>query len=248
MPAMKLVSLNIEGHRHLEERVLPFIQHEQPDVVCLQEVFEADVPRIKSALGMEGHFVPVAQVDQTSIHMSHALGAWGLLQLSRLPIQHQSHAYYMGGPGELPSFMADGNPNGMNRVVLWVEIPVAGQIYRIATTHFIWSTKGNSTPLQLEKLEALFKILADLPDLIICGDFNAPRGKETFARLAAKYHDNIPPEVKTSLDGQFHKAGQLQLMVDGLFSTPEYQVSQVRVEGGVSDHKAIVALVEKSTP
>lgn len=242
---MKLVSLNIESHRHLEERVLPFLLAEKPDVVCLQEVFEVDVPRIKTALGMDGHYLPMANVTETNRHIQHAYGKWGLLQLSRLSITATSHAYYQGGPERLPIFFENNDSNSMNRVVLQMEVKADDQVFRIATTHFIWSTNGDSTPLQLEKLEKLLKILAPQPDLILCGDFNAPRGRETFARLAARYHDNIPPEILTSIDGDFHKAGQLMLMVDGLFTTPEYQVSDVRVVGGVSDHKAIVGEIKK---
>lgn len=39
---MKLISLNIEGHKHID-RQLPFFEIEAPDVLCLQEVFEPDV-------------------------------------------------------------------------------------------------------------------------------------------------------------------------------------------------------------
>lgn len=240
---LKLASINIEAHMHVEERVIPFLLKEQPDVVNLQEVFEVDVPVIKAALGMEGTYLPMANVTETSIHIKHALGSWGLLQLSRLPIKEQGHGYYQGNAETLPIFLENNNPNSMNRIVQWQKVEHQGQIYTIVHTHFIWSTQGESTPLQLERLDQMFEILDQFPDLIITGDFNAPRGKETFARLAARYRDNIPLEVTTSIDGQFHKAGQLELMVDGFFSTPEYQVTDVRVEAGVSDHKALVGNV-----
>jgi len=241
---LKLASINIEAHRHLTERVLPFLLYEKPDVINLQEVFEVDVPLIKETLGMEGQYVALANVTETSIHTKHALGNWGLLQLSRLPMIEYDHAYYMGGPEKVPIFL-ENEPNSMNRAVQWLEVMHNGQRYRIANTHFIWSTHGDSTPLQLEKLDEMLRILEQFKDLIITGDFNAPRGKETFSRLAARYHDNIPPQVTTSIDGQFHKAGQLELMVDGFFSTPQYQVSEVRVEAGISDHKALVGTVLK---
>ena len=37
----------------------------------------------------------------------------------------------------------------------------------------------------------------------------------------------------------------LGLMVDGLFTTPKYIASNVKLEPGVSDHMAIVANIEK---
>ncbi len=76
--------------------------------------------------------------------------------------------------------------------------------------------------------------------------------------IAAKYKDNIPAEYVWSLDMGLHRAanGGLQegaaaqglpgLMVDGLFSTPEYTISDVRMHDGISDHCAIVAQVTKA--
>jgi len=244
---MKLVSINIEGHRHLHERVLPFLKREKPDIVCLQEVFEIDVPVIAESLGMTSFFRPMTDVSQPTIHIPKPLGIFGLAQFTSLPIQQQQAADYVKADAEkLPAFFENGDPNAMKRVVLWTTVEFEGQPYTIATTHFTWSTHGDPTEEQQRDLDSLFKVLDTIPELVICGDFNAPRGRRTFARLAERYKDNIPPEVTTSVDGQFHKAGQLELMVDGLFSTPEYQLSQVKVVGGVSDHKAITAIIQRS--
>ena len=62
-----------------------------------------------------------------------------------------------------------------------------------------------------------------------------------FARIAKKYKDNIPPHYVTSLDRKLHRAGHLELMVDGLFSTSEYLLDHVELRSGVSDHCAIIA-------
>jgi hypothetical protein len=75
---------------------------------------------------------------------------------------------------------------------------------------------------------------------------NAPRGKESFSRLAKKYKDNIPPEYKTSIDQNLHKVKGIQFMVDGLFTTPSYKASDVKLVDGVSDHMAVVAEITKS--
>lgn len=244
---MKLVSINIEGHRHLHQRVLPFLKQEQPDIVCLQEVFEVDVPVIAEALGMESFFRPMANVNQPTIHIPKPLGIFGVAQFTHLPVREQQAAEYVKADlSQLPAFFENNDPNAMKRVVLWSTVESEGQLYTVATTHFTWSTNGDATEEQQQDLTSLFKILDTIPELIICGDFNAPRGRHTFARLAKRYTDNIPPEVTTSIDGQLHKAGQLELMVDGLFSTPEYQLTQVQVVGGVSDHKAITAIIHRS--
>jgi endonuclease/exonuclease/phosphatase family metal-dependent hydrolase len=77
--------------------------------------------------------------------------------------------------------------------------------------------------------------------IILCGDFNAPRGREIFSRLAKRWHDNVPLHYVTSIDPKLHRAGPLQLMVDGVFSTTDYRVRNVVLHQGVSDHCAITA-------
>ena len=75
----------------------------------------------------------------------------------------------------------------------------------------------------------------------MCGDFNAPRGRATFARLASTYADAIPAHHTTSIDASLHRAGQLNLMVDGLFHTAAVSAREVTFHPGVSDHYALTA-------
>lgn len=99
--------------------------------------------------------------------------------------------------------------------------------------------------MQQRLLPKLLETLGSFPELILAGDFNAPRGGEVFGTIAARYKDNIPPEYKTSIDGGLHRAGKLEYMVDGLFTTPQYIASKVRLIDGVSDHMAIVAEINR---
>jgi hypothetical protein len=57
--------------------------------------------------------------------------------------------------------------------------------------------------------------------------------------------DHLPANVTSTLDPQFHRAKGLEYVVDTIFSTPEYEVTEVRVLNGISDHKGIVARVER---
>jgi len=246
--SIKIVSANIEGHRHLE-RVIPFIQTEQPDIVCFQEVFKSDVSQFESALNMKSAFVPMANVTETSIHQSHALGEWGVAQFTSLPLLAQQHQYYIGAEDRIPVFFENNNPNAMNRTLLWSTLEADGQPFTVATTHFTWSKDGSFTPEQADSFQKLLQILKGIPELVLCGDLNSPRHDDpsnVFSQLSRLYTDNIPPDVETSIDGEFHKAGQLKLMVDSMFCSSAYKMSNVRVVGGVSDHKAVVGEIEYS--
>ena len=91
---------------------------------------------------------------------------------------------------------------------------------------------------------------------MLCGDFNAPRmyeGKpgEIFAMLAAKFKDNIPAIYETSIDVSLHRNGKTNAqelsdkMVDGLFTTPAYEASDVVLHPDISDHYAISATITR---
>lgn len=87
----------------------------------------------------------------------------------------------------------------------------------------------------------LLKFLSEIPEFILCGDFNAPRGGIIFDTIASKYKDNIPSEINTTIDKNLHKAGDLKLVVDGLFTTPSYQITSIKIIDSLSDHCAILA-------
>ncbi|PIR59259.1 MAG: hypothetical protein COU69_01220 [Candidatus Pacebacteria bacterium CG10_big_fil_rev_8_21_14_0_10_56_10] len=244
---LKLACLNIENSRHLS-LVTAFLRQLRADVVCLQEVYQASLPQLERALQMRAVFVPMSDVRAADGYhiVDEPLGLMGLAVMTKLPVKQQHHRYYDRAyrrtpDQEWPIFYDQNIPNSLDRAVLWLTVEHDGQDYTIATTHFTWSQWGDPTPKQFRDLDKMFDILADVPPHVLCGDFNAPRGRETWRRLAERYTDNIPPEVKTTLDGRFHKAGQLELVVDGLFSQPEYQLSGVEVIAGLSDHQAVVA-------
>lgn len=243
--SIKLISINIEGNKHLTDRVLPFLLAEKPEVVTLQEVFLSDVETIKSQLKMEGVFVPMADVNYENEHLP-AKGWWGILHLSKLPVTKLSYEYYYGQEGQIPQFFANQDPNSMNRVLVWQAVEKDDQEYWFATTHFTWSSGGQTTDLQRRTYESLSRALDKLPGLVLTGDFNAPRGGEIFTSLASRYKDNLPSDIATTIDNNLHKAKvEIELVVDGCFSSSEYLVEKVRVVDGVSDHMAVVAEVTK---
>lgn len=242
---MKLISLNIEGSKHLDDRILPFLKQQQPDVVCLQEVFAVDVDRIEETLGLKGRYVPLANVDKVTKHTPEPLGLWGIYLGSRLPVGEIGHKFYKGEASHTPTFLENNDPNAVSRAIIWMEVSDGVENYTVAGTHFVWSPKGESTPYQHQHLDKLIEITQQLSPHILCGDFNAPRGGEIFTRLAEEYKDNVPPEVTTTLDGNFHYAGQLEFVVDGIFSYPSYQVSNMKVVAGLSDHTALVGEVKQ---
>lgn len=237
--SIKLLTLNIEGDRHLE-RVVAAIAEHLPDIVCLQEVLESDCARLASAGRYDVKFSLSAYLP----NRSGARGNWGVAVLSRVPVRSQSERYY----ADDPRIRIAREPNDPRRVVVVTELEHERQAYRIATTHFTWSPDGHIDADQQADFARLEQVLSAYPEYVLCGDFNAPRGREMFGKFVDELGliDHLPADVTSTLDAQFHRAGALELAVDTIFSTPEYRVTDVRVLDGISDHKGILARVARS--
>lgn len=168
----------------------------------------------------------------------------GIAILSRLKIKKGEALYYNGAPDMLVNFMPEKTTqSSVCRAILVANLEFKDDIFFVSTTHFTWSEKGLPSYQQLQNLESLLKNLKSYPEIILCGDFNAPRGGVIFNKLSSLYKDNIPDFYTTSIDKNLHYAGEVNLMVDGLFSTKKYKVSDVKLISGVSDHLAITANV-----
>ncbi|OGJ15602.1 MAG: hypothetical protein A2632_00210 [Candidatus Pacebacteria bacterium RIFCSPHIGHO2_01_FULL_46_16] len=236
--SLRSVTLNIEGHKHLA-RWVPVVKALEPDVVCLQEVFAVDLPEIEQQLGMRASFLPLSNILEVNRYKIHPLGLWGIAQLTKLPTRNrQAHQY--GGDVVVPVFH---EPNDSQRTVLSQEIEKNAAWHTIATTHFTWSKGGEITQLQREDFQRLATIIRSYDELVLCGDFNAPRGKELFTLFESLLIDRLPQVFTTTIDPNLHYGGDLQLVVDTIFTTAGYEVIGVHPFAGVSDHMGVVGEV-----
>lgn len=239
---LKVLQINVEGWRHVD-RVRALIAREQPDVACMQEIFEETFEAFKKEFGMEGRFVPTLMHDQDGRGLSPRGEA---IFVRGLPAAF-GHAWYWN-PGESLNEGEDGNrQNETHRGVLHASVEKDGARYSCATTHFPKNSVGAIvSPFQESLRKPLTDILAGLPSLIFTADTNSPRGTAVFDGLAELYADNIPAAVTSTLDPVFHRVKPtLPYVVDCFFTAPDIDVSSIRLEEGVSDHLAIIATVSK---
>ena len=238
--ALTLASINIERSKHLS-RVFSFLEAASPDVVCLQEVIEEDICAFRNRLHYQHHvYAPLSLHPDDGRNRSQGLGIF-----SRLPFVETVEIAYAGeGTGyDVVDLTSMHSKYRTNRYVLvLVSIAFGGQPFSIANTHFPWTPDGSAAEFQRKACGNLIAALIGR-ELVLCGDFNAPRGGEIFTRLATQWRDNVPSHYVTSIDPKLHRAGPLQLMVDGLFSTDGYRLRDVVLHNGVSDHCAITAVV-----
>lgn len=236
---LKILSLNIERDKHLP-KVFNLLKKEKPEVVCLQEVQEPDFEVLKEKFGLEGFFVPMDSFLRNE-NGKPELVRQGIAYCSNLPILKMESLFYVG-KGTAPTHNSG---NDVDRVLVLGQVEKEGEKYTIATTHFTWADDGGVNEEQRRDLKQLLKLLRQKGELVLCGDFNAPRGREIFTILSSYLKDNIPPEVQTTLDPKLHRAGTLPYVVDYMWSTPSYKVTKVKVVSGVSDHMAIVAEIKQ---
>ncbi len=244
---LSLITVNIEAHKHLD-LVIPFLQQHNPDVICLQEVFKADIPAFEKALNKEAIFVPLCQITKENRYHLAPMGEWGIAILTALPVSETNTLYYyvQGSKEVVPEFR-DGVPNSQHRLCVVAKVDKNGEEFTVINTHFTWTGDGQANDEQRRDVVELLTQLKQINEFVLCGDFNAPRGREIFDQIATRYVDNIPKDVTTTIDGQFHYAGNLHIVVDGMFSTPQYEFQSVEVLSGVSDHKPVKAVFSKKS-
>lgn len=237
--ALKLLSLNIERENHIP-KVISLLEKEKPEVVCLQEVHEPDFELLKEKFGFNGFFAPMLTYPRLIGGKKKLVKQGNALFTTLNLVKAESYFYF--GKGNAPLYTT--KPNGVDRVLVVSAVEKNGKKYTVAVTHFTWANDGGVNGEQRRDLQKLLKLLQQRGELLLCGDFNSPRGGEIYKTLSNYLKDNIPLKIKTTIDPHLHKAGPLQLVVDHLWSTPSYEVKNVKVCPGVSDHQAIIAEIE----
>lgn len=223
--------------------MLEFLSREKAAVICLQEVYLADAKMFAEKLRLFYRFAPMVTVTKENPKKLSPRGKRGNAILTSTEPLESCELYYAGSRAEIPDY--GGDHLKIAKVLLSVRVNMDGTDFTVGTTHLTWTPDGHATPQQVKDLESLFKALEKIGEGVFCGDFNAPRGRTVWAKLAEKYRDNIPPDVASTLDPQFHKNKTISYVVDGIFSTPGYDVNGVHVVGGLSDHKALVAQISR---
>lgn len=241
---MKLVSLNIEGQKHVK-MVREFLQQEQADVVLMMEVFEDTLPKLTKGYPYV-EFVPGYLADQDEEGLVVGGRKFGEVIMSKYPLS-ETKKTYLGPYSEdnLPKYGEDKHA----AVLVTTGVKKAGREYQIGVVHGTWTEKGSVTERQRQEMGKMIDLLRG-QELVLAGDFNIPRGNKIYLELARHFQDNIPLRVETTIDPVLHYAnkkepGRLKLVVDYIWSTPKYEVNEVRVVSGVSDHCALVGMVRK---
>ncbi|MBC8495944.1 endonuclease/exonuclease/phosphatase family protein [archaeon] len=239
MTKLKIITLNIEFDRHLDA-VIPFLKKEKADIVCLQEVLEPHFHLIKKELGMKGWFMPIHMKDYTHIDVPKGVEIQqGTVMLTNL--SNNGFLEYYFRPKNVIVFT---DFTKVARGLIVSSIEHEGKKFNIATVHYAWTPDGQIDDGQKKDFVKLIEFIKPFDDLLLCGDFNAPRGREMFSMFCKHFKDNLPKDVVSTIDENIHRKKGLSYAVDTFFTTPNYKISNVKVVDGISDHKALIGFLE----
>ncbi len=235
---MKLVSLNLEGKRHLD-KALPFLESESPDIISLLEAPE-DLTFWLKDRQYETTFAPMTIRTQSGEVFTE-----GVIVASKTPQLTEVFYYHKRTP-EPVHYVHDDKRGTIAHPVLFSTI----NTLRLATTHFTWNPVGEvADENQIHDMEALLSYLNTQPSHIFCGDLNIPRHhNHLYDLLIRHYQDAIPESYASSLDRNLHRVGSVpelsklfdSFMVDYVFTQPPFTATDTRLQFGVSDHAAVV--------
>lgn len=236
---MKLIQLNIERDTHLD-LIIPFLEHEQPDIVCLQEVFEYDLELLGEILSMQKAYAPMFIHPRSVGSTEYAVGGVGIL--SRMPIQEVQVRWYFGDGKNIP-IHNEHERDTVHQPLLSCLLDIGGVQVNVSTTHFMKSWDGAPDDYQRERMKRFLPVLEDARPDILCGDFNIPRGTELYTVLCKQFKDNVPFEYVSSIDSKLHRMPGLSFMIDYMWSSSRVQCTNVQMKSGISDHCALMGEV-----
>ncbi|MFN3188270.1 MAG: endonuclease/exonuclease/phosphatase family protein [Candidatus Paceibacteria bacterium] len=240
---MKLLQCNIQGRKHID-KIQNLLETHNPDVVCLQEA-DGEIISVLIKLGYTTKFLPIIkrQAPEGLVDEGVVLAARDMQNVE------ERYYYFPTGGITLQNDALHRETTAHGYII--GDCNVGGANYRICTTHFTWTARGDiACQDQKDDMKTLLGSLSGELAHILCGDFNIPRGfNPLYGELCAYYEDNIPLSYTSSLDKNFHRMGNVasrshlftHFMVDYIFTQSPYRAENVELIFGVSDHAAVVA-------
>ena len=254
-----LLHINIEKKNHLTE-IRDCIEREDPDFVCMEEVFEDDLQDFAKEFNY--HAIHAAKFISQKLKDGEGQGI-----LSKYPfVEVNKERYDPHSQEQAPEFdmsvFGESKPKRPQEQFLFNETLLSGKVQlgekelTVATTHFPVAdyTSPGLDDHELSDVDSLHCLegfrayfdtfiseIKELPSpLIFTSDLNNARGDYIYTALAHELVDQIPQEVTSSIDPELHRVKKLELMVDTIMTSADVKVHGVKVIEQISDHKGFL--------
>lgn len=241
---MKLVQINIWQGRLLQQ-ILSFLSHEQPDIVCMQEVFSCP-----AAVHLPDNMMNCLEIIQQTLGYDHVFfspistmritdteATFGNAIVSRLPLEHRQ-TIFTGG-----HYVAEHTAKSHivnNRNLQIAELKHGGATLTLVNHHGYWDTTPLGNATSVEKMRLVKDAVRPLPQpIIMAGDLNitavspAMRVFDSFLEDLTATHN-----IHTTLSQLGKVSG---VACDHILVSPGVRVRRFSVKDTlVSDHKPLV--------
>lgn len=211
------------------QRIADVINHEQPDLVGLQEVDRG----VKRTEGKDeiAELAKLTRMDYTFAHnLDYQGGQYGVAILSRFLIQKIDHQKY------------ENKREAEQRGMIRVEVEVDGRTINFVTTHLDYQFEDG----RLFEAEQMLRFLDDVKGpLIVVGDFNDEPTGSAYKLMLTRFADAWRSRRKG--DGLSYPADKPAKRIDYIFSRTSDGVKAKKawvVNTLASDHVPVVADLE----
>lgn len=237
---MQLISLNIWGG-HLEEELLQFfVQHQDVEVFCLQEVYsQAD-----KMITKEDRYVclDILSKIKTVLPEHTCYFSPVVNDVYGLAILVKKHCKVLGfSTAEIysnPDYPGFGPTH--NRILQHLRVLVSGTFYNIVNIHGLWNGRGKTdSPQRIQQSEKINQYLKDYEEnMLMCGDFNLRPDTESFQLLAKNRLDLIQSHQVTDTRTRYYE--KEERFADYMLTSSDIVTYEFAVLSElVSDHAAL---------
>ncbi len=248
---IKILSLNLLEGGIYWNNITTFIKRENPDVLCLQEVFNGDTkqPSNFQTITRLGTLLPLYRSYFSPALFEiwpHGQGDQGNAIFSRFPIMEKKTISLHGVYKRLIRPEEENDFSHYPKILQRVTIPINDKNLHVFNVHGIWGKDGRDTPERIRMSNNIVSEVKNKQLALLMGDFNIQPNTRTIAQIE-KYMTNVFKGEFVTTFNMNHKTnpGYATAVVDMFFASPDVVVvSKSSPLDDVSDHRPLIVTIE----
>lgn len=254
---IKVLTLNIFEGGLFFQNILTFIKREQPDIFCLQEVYNGITPTLPNFY-QSVNVLQTAFPEYTYFYSPEFLSITvegkidcGNVIFSRYPILEKNTYFFQVPYGEYPQVSPIRDYSQYPQNMQHAVIDVGNTHLNVFNVHGIWGNDGIDNPARLQMSKVITKHIKNKKNTILVGDFNVQAGTKTIDSIENNLINVFKNQLQTSFNLQ-HKdlnkyPGYATAVVDMFFVSQDITVLDKNVPtDDVSDHLPLLCELEIS--
>lgn len=248
---IKILCLNLFEGGLFWDNIVTFIHKENPDILCLQEVFNGDdrqpasfrsISRLKELLPDYFYYYSPELFEI----WPHGQGDGGNAIFSRFPITDENTIFLHEEYRKILRPRREDDFSHYPKNLQSVVITIDGKKLHVCNMHGIWELGGGDTKERLRMSKLIVKEVKKKKPLVLMGDFNIRPETETIANIEKHLTNVFKGEMVSSFNME-HKTnpGYATAVVDMFFASPDLTIVTKSVPmDDVSDHRPLLVIIE----